>query len=169
MVDVGDAVDQPDDLPLERLRLLLAGMREDAVAHLVREVERARDPQGLLVVAEAPAEALPERVVERIFACVPEGRVPRVVPEADRFDEILVQCQSTRDDARDRGRLERVGHPRPVVVPRRVDEDLGLPLQPAKGLRVHDPVAVALERRPNGALDLGYGAAACLERAHRER
>ena len=169
VVDVRDAVDEPDDLPLERLRLLLAGVREDPVAHLVREVERACDPERLLVVPEAAAEALPERVVERVLARVPEGRVPGVVPEADRLDEILVQRQGARDDARDRGRLERVGHARAVVVAGGVDEDLRLPLQPAEGLRVHDPVAVALERRPDGALVLGYGAAARLERAHRER
>ena len=48
VVDVGDAVDDADDLPLERLRLLRAGVREDAVADLVGEVE----PQG-----DAPATA----------------------------------------------------------------------------------------------------------------
>ena len=36
VVDVGDAVDEADDLALERRRLSLAGVREDAVADLVR-------------------------------------------------------------------------------------------------------------------------------------
>ena len=36
------------------------------------------------------------------------------------------------DDAGDPGRLERVGHPRAVVVAGGVDEDLGLPLQATK-------------------------------------
>ena len=44
VVDVRDAIDDAHDLALERLRLLLARVREDAVADLVREVERARDP-----------------------------------------------------------------------------------------------------------------------------
>ena len=39
VVDVGDAVDDADDLALERLRLLRARVREDAVADLVREVQ----------------------------------------------------------------------------------------------------------------------------------
>ena len=38
VVDVGDAVDDADDLPLERLGPTLAGVREDPVAHLVCEV-----------------------------------------------------------------------------------------------------------------------------------
>ena len=43
VVDVRDAVDDAHDLALERLRLLRARVREDAVADLVREVEpRAR-------------------------------------------------------------------------------------------------------------------------------
>ena len=163
VVDVRDAVDEADDLPLERLRLALARVREDPVAHLVREVERARDPERLLVVAEPPAEALAERGVERILARVTERRVTRVVPEPDRLDEILVQPQRPRDDARDRRRLERVRHARPVVVALRVDEDLRLPLQPAERLRVDDAVAVALERRPHAALLFRQLATAGLE------
>ena len=169
VVDVRDAVDEPDDLPLERRRLLLAGVREDPVADLVREVQRARDPERLLVVPEAPPEALAQRVVERVLARVPERRVAHVVPEPDCFHEILVQAQSPRDDARDRGRLERVRHPRAVVVALGVDEDLRLPLQPPERLRVHDAVAVALERRPHGALVLRKRPPARLERADGER
>src|SRR5262249_5844549 len=60
VVDVGDPVDDADDLPLERLRLGRPGMGEDARTDLVREVEPARDPIRLLVVAEAASEALAE-------------------------------------------------------------------------------------------------------------
>jgi hypothetical protein len=71
--------------------------------------------------------------------------VAHVVAEPDRLGEILVQAQRPRDDPRDRRRLERVGHPRAVVVPLRVDEDLRLPLEAAEGLGVDDAIAVALE------------------------
>ena len=50
------------------------------------------------------------------------------------------------------GRLEGVRDSRPVVVAGRVDEDLRLALQASERLRVHDPVPVALERRPDPAL-----------------
>ena len=131
VVDVRDAIDDAHDLALERLRLLRARVREDAVADLVREVEPSRDPQRLLVVAEPPPERRVERVVERLLARVPERRVAGVVAETDRLDEILVEAERPRDDARDRGRLERVRHPGAVVVAVRVDEDLRLALQPA--------------------------------------
>ena len=169
VVDVGDAVDDAHDLPLERLRLLRARVGEDPVADLVGEVEPAGDPPRLLVVAEAAPERGAERVVERLLARVAERRVARVVPEADRLDEVLVEPQRARDDARDRGRLERVGHPGAVVVALGVDEDLRLPLQPPERLRVHEAVAVALERRPDAARLLGLGPAAGLERADGER
>ena len=82
---------------------------------------------------EVAAEALAERLVERLLAGMAERCVAGVVTEPDRLDEILVQPERARDDARDRGRLERVGHPRPVVVTLRVDEDLCLPLQRRNG------------------------------------
>ena len=131
VVDVGDPVDDADDLALERLRLLLAPVGEDAVAHLVGEVQPLGDPERLLVVAEMAAMVRGELRVERRLARVPERRVARVVPEPDRLDEILVQAQGARHDPGDPGRLEGVRHPRAVVVAGRVDEDLRLALSAA--------------------------------------
>ena len=91
VVDVGDAVDDAHDLPLERLRLLVARVREDAVADLVREVEPASDDERVLVVPEVPPGVLVQRSVERLLAGMPERRVPHVVAEADRLHEVLVQ------------------------------------------------------------------------------
>ena len=169
MVDVRDPVDDPDDLALVRCRLLRARVREDPVADLRGQVESLRDPERLLVVPEARAEPVAERLVERLLARVPERRVARVVAEPDRLDEILVEPERTRDDPRDRRRLQRVRHASPVVITLRVDEDLGLPLQPAKRLRVDDPVAVALERRSHAARLLGPEATLRLVRADGER
>ena len=169
VVDVRDPVDEPHDLPLECLGLALARVREDPVADLVREVERARDPQRLLVVTKAPTESLLHGVVERILPGVPERCVAHVVPEPDRLGQILVQPQRTRHDAGDRRRLERVGHARAVVIALGVDEDLRLPLQPPERLRVDDAIAIALELRPDAAWLLRKLAPARLERAHRKR
>ncbi len=160
VVDVRDAVDDANDLALERLRLLRARVREDAVAHLMGEVEPPRDAQRLLVVAEPPAERCVESVVERLLARVAERRVAGVVTKADRLDEILVEAERPRDDARDGRRLERVRHPGAVVIAFRIDEDLRLPLQPAERLRVHEAVAVALKRGADGARFLRH------QRAH---
>ena len=48
---------------------------------------------------EATAEVTAELVVERVLARMAEGRVPEVVAEADRLDEILVQPERTGDAA----------------------------------------------------------------------
>src|SRR5204862_97880 len=72
VVDVRDPVDQPDDRALESLRLSVTRMREDPVPHLAGEVQLLGDPQRLLVVAEAQAEAPPERLVERLLPGVAE-------------------------------------------------------------------------------------------------
>ena len=169
MVDVRDPVDDPDDLALACGRLLRSGVREDPIADLRGQVEPLRDSKRLLVVPEARAEPLAERLVERLLARMPERRVPRVVAEPDRLDEVLVEPQRTRDDPRDRRRLQRVRHAGPVVVAFRVDEDLCLPLQPAERLGVDDPVAVALERRSHAARLLGAKATLRLVRADGER
>ena len=93
VVEVRDAVDHPHDPPLLRRGLRRAGgMVCDAVAHLLGEVEARAvalqvldHAQRVLVVAEAPAEALAQAGVEHLLADVPERRVPEVVAEADRL------------------------------------------------------------------------------------
>ena len=151
VVDVGDPVDEPHDPALERRRLArAAGVAQDAVAHRRGQVEpldHVDDAQRVLVVAEAAAEARAPGAVEHVLADVPERRVAEVVPEPDRLRQVLVEPQRARDRARDLRRLERVGEPRAVVVALRRDEHLRLVLEPAERLAVHDPVAVALERR----------------------
>ena len=110
VVDVGDAVHDAHDPPLQRPRLgRAAGVARDAVADLLGEVqpgavalEALDDAQRVLVVAKAPAEALAQAAVEDLLADVPERRVPEVVAQADRLDEVLVEAQRARDGARDR-------------------------------------------------------------------
>jgi hypothetical protein len=162
VVDVGDPVGQADDLPLQRRGRARSAVVEDAVADRLVQVqpralalEDLDDPQRMLVVAEARPEALPQACVEHVLPDVPEGRVAEVVAERDRLRQVLVEVQPAGDVARDDGRLERVGQARAVVVALGGDEDLGLVLEPSERLRVDDPVAVALERRPQGALLLG--------------
>ena len=112
-----------------------------------------------MVVAEARAEAFPQAGVEHRLAHVAEGRVPQVVPQGDRLGQVLVELERPRHRPGDPGRLERVREPGAVVVALGRDEDLGLVLEPAERLRVHDPVAVALERRAERRVLLRDGAA----------
>ena len=55
--------------------------------------------------------------------------------------------------------LERVREPRAVVVALGRDEHLRLVLEPPERLGVHDPVAVALERRAQRAVVLRHARA----------
>ena len=176
VVDVREAVDEPDDPALERLRLLVTGVLEDAVAHLPREVEAAAvalepldDTQRVLVVAKAAQAALAQQLVECLLPGVAERRMADVVPDRDRLGEVLVQTQRPRDPARDPGRLERVREPGAEMVALGIDEHLSLVSQASEGLRVDDPVAVALKRRPQAAFLLRSLAPARLVRAHGER
>src|SRR5258707_14826149 len=113
----------------------------------------------MLVMTEAAAEALAQAVVEDCLADVPEGRVPEVVAKADRLGQVLVEPEGPGDGARDLGHLERVGEAGAEVVALRRDEDLRLVLESPEGLGVHDPVAVALQRRAKPTVLLGPGAA----------
>ena len=122
----------------------------DAVAHFPREVqplaivlEHVDDAQALLVVVEPAGNEL----VEHALARMPERRVPEIVAERDRLGQLLVQLQHLGDRSRDLRDLERVRQPRAVVIAGRREEHLRLVLEPAKRLRVHDAIAIALKRR----------------------
>src|SRR5215208_1534177 len=101
----------------------------------------------MLVVAETAPPALAQAGVEDALARVAERRMPEVVPEPDRLGQVLVEAERARHAARDAARLERVCQPRAVMVALGRDEDLRLVLEAPERLRVHDPVAVALEWR----------------------
>ena len=98
----------------------------------------------------------------------PNGGWPRSCPSPIASVRSSLSAQRARDGARDLRDLERVRQPRAVVVAGRQHEHLRLVLEPAERLAVHDPVAVALKRRPQpavGLVELAYGRV----RARRER
>ena len=104
MVDVGNPVDQPDDLPFERCRLTLAGVVQDAVLHFLGQVETAPvaledldDAERLLVVAKTAAEAFLEDAVKRLLPRVPERRMAEIVAKSDRLGQVLVEAESACD------------------------------------------------------------------------
>src|SRR5690606_37633365 len=101
------------------------------------------DPQSMLVVVESAARR--QRTVERLLARMAEGRVADVVRQAERFGQVLVETQSSREYAADLCHLEAVRQPHAKMIAIGRDEDLGLAGQAAEGDRMDDPVAVALE------------------------
>ena len=90
VVDVGDAVGEADDLPLQGGRQRVAGVMADAVAHLPGEVEppavvlhHLDHPGALLVVREDPGAQAPRRTSRMTFSPAwPKGVCPRSWPSA---------------------------------------------------------------------------------------
>ncbi len=114
--------------------------------------------QALRVVPETAVAC--HQPVERLLAEMAEGRMAEIVRQRDRLGEVLVQAERAGQRPRDAGDLDGMGHPRPVMVARAVEEDLRLVLEPAEGAAVDDPVAVALEVEAEPVLVLRMDAAA---------
>ena len=122
----------------------------------------------MLVVQEVGSESVPQAPVESFLADVAERGMTEVVAQPDGLYQVLVQPQGAGDGARDLRDLPGVGQPGPVVVARGRAEYLRLVLEAPERLGVDDPVAVALERRPQPAVRL-RALAACRVGAGGER
>src|SRR5260370_37302994 len=94
-----------------------------------------------------------------------EGGMAEIVGQCHRLRQILVQGQDSGDGAGDLSNLDAMGEACAVMVPLVIDENLGLMLQPAKGGRMKDPVAIALKSRAHRAPPLGLEGGAAVPRA----
>ena len=187
---VGDFVGEVDELGLERralvqsilgkfrkaFRIVVAGVFDDAFADFEGQVQAAKgsvanlkvfdDAQRVEIVIEEES-MLPHDRVQGLLACVPERRMPDVVDQSQRLDQINVQVQGARKSARNLRNLKRVGQPVAKVIGVAAGENLGLGFEAAEGTRVDNPVTVALEVVAVGMLRLGVAATARLLYAHR--
>jgi hypothetical protein len=84
-------------------------------------------------------------LTQRIFACVTEGRMAKVMSEAERFGQILIESENTRDGPADLRHFDAVRQPHSEMVPIGRNEDLSLVAKPSEGDGMDDPVAVALK------------------------
>ena len=109
----------------------------------VAALELGDDPERVAVVVEAAVAG--HAGVERVLAGMPERGMAEIVAERDRFGEVVVESERASESARDLGHLDGVGEAGAEMITLVIDEDLRLVGQAAKGGRVHDPVAVALE------------------------
>ena len=141
------------DQPLERLPAQV-----EPVEFGIAPLEPRHHAQRLRVVVEAAPGA--HALVESVLAGMAERRVAEIMDQRHRLGEILVAAQRTRQGTRDLRHLDRVGKPRAIVVALIGDEHLRLVFQAAKGRRMDDAVAVALERRTGRAFRLVVKAAA---------
>src|SRR3990172_8746313 len=80
----------------------------------VAVLELCDDPQGLLVVVEpAPPSHQP---AQGCLTSVSKGRVPQIVSQADRLNQIFVGSEGAGNRAPDLGDLKRVCQPCPIVI-----------------------------------------------------
>ena len=121
--------------------------------------------QRLRVVIEAARPR--ERGLERILASMAEGRMANIVRQAERLGQILVDAERPRNRAADLRHFKAVRQPDAEMIAIGREKYLRLVAQPAKGDRVDDPIAIALEgiaRPPGRATRFGMQPAAALRR-----
>ena len=119
----------------------------------------ARYKRASWAVGVVLALAIPIWVVVSSMLAPPDGTegpgsggaergLPQIVPQRDRFDEILVQPERPADGAGQLGHLEGVSQPvSAMVFVGRQDTHDCLLSKPTKCSTVDDPVAVSLELR----------------------
>ena len=91
--------------------------------------------------------ALNERS-QRILARMSERGVTHIMGQANRLGQVLVEPQRPRHGPAHLRDVNRVSHSGDEVVAVRVEEHLGLVLQPSKCLAVSDSIPISLEDRP---------------------
>src|SRR3954452_2659859 len=129
-------------------------MFDDAFADTEREIESRKGDIALLedsdnaqrvqVVIEAQAMRL-HGFVECALTRVAERWMADIVHQRKRLGEITIQAQRGGDRAGKLGHFDGVGKAAPVVVRVAMRKYLRLPGKPAKGPRMNDAGAVALE------------------------
>ena len=146
-------------------------MLEEAVENFLRQIQslivrrpifqQRDDPERLQIVFERFLKRLHTRC-HRLFSGMTEGCVTEVVRQRDRFRQIFIESECSRDVAADLRDFQRVRNARSVVIAVPADEHLRLVLQPPKRLRVQDAVSIALERKPRRVFRLGMYSAESL-------
>ena len=127
----------------------------------IRRLDPRHQPKRMAIVVE-PA-SISQRRRQCILSGMPEWRVAKVVGQAQRLGQILVEPQRARHRSPNLRDFDRMGQPNTEMVAVGGDEHLGFVAQAAEGDRVDDPVPIALEgvARTARAVDaLGEGPAA---------
>ena len=157
VVHIGDDIGNSDDLPFQgfgqglRDRLVQGnrslGMPTDAVEYFDAEIESGAvffqlfdNPQALGDMAKSSGN----QSGENLFSGVPKRRVPEIVAESDRFDEVLVERQSPGDGTGDLRNFQRMGQAGPVVIPFRRQKDLGFIFEAPKRFAMQDTITINL-------------------------
>ena len=157
-IELGEGIARSGPVAFESL---LAAVTEDAIQGLQRKIaprNGAQQAHAMNIVVEEPARAGVIQIGKQVFAAVPEGRMPQIVPEGNRLDQGGVQTQRAAQLACVLGnQLQVEGTARQVVVAVE-GEDLGLVHAAVVEGIVQDTVHVPGEVGPDqGILGIACG------------
>jgi len=106
--------------------------------------------------------------VESFFSGMPERRMPDVVDESQRFNQVDVEPELSSNGPRDLGHFQRMSEAIAKMIGMPKCEDLRFIFEPAESTCMDDAVPVALEIIAIGMRRLGEAAPAGLFHAYRE-
>ena len=148
VIQIGDPVRLPDAFRFRGFGPQGAGVAQNPAADLRRQVQAAavvfetvHHPEALLIMAEA----LRQKIVQGSLPDMPVGGMAKIMPQGDGLRQILVEPERPGDGSGHLSHLQGMGQPRPVMIPLGGEKNLGLELQPAKGLAVNNPIPVPLK------------------------
>ena len=102
VIDVCDAVGNPDNAPLQRLCRCSAGVAENAISHFICKVQtlsvvfqKIHNPDTLLKMPKS----IGHNAVERPFAGMAERGMTEIMTKRDGFGKILIEAQGTGNGA----------------------------------------------------------------------
>src|SRR5580692_4947560 len=129
-------------------------MLDDAFADCQRQVESAKrritqfevfnDAQSMQVVIEAQAVTT-QRIVQSAFTRMPKGRMANVMHQRQGFGEIFVEPQRRGNRACNLRDFHRVRQAAAKMIGVAMRKDLCLARETAKGTRMNNASAIALE------------------------
>ena len=112
------------------------------------------DAESMEVVVEAAA-VTPQTAVKCALPGMAKRWMPDIVDKRKRLRKIFLEAKFGGSRASDLRNLHGVGQAAAKVVRRPAGKHLGLARQPAESARLHNPLAVALKRRPGRTLGRG--------------
>ena len=147
MVDIGDLITAAYHHALQCCGPGVTGMAENAVAHLVGQVQtpsvlfqHIHHTKALLIVAEGLSHA----ARQRILTGMTEGRMAQIVAHTNGLRQIFIESQCPCNGAGNAGNLQGVGHAGAVVIALRLQKNLRLVHQTAEGFAVDNAVNIPL-------------------------
>jgi hypothetical protein len=95
-----------------------------------------------------------------------KGRVPKVMCQADGFNQVFIASQGARQCPSNLRYFDGMRQPGSEIIALKIDEDLCFVFQAAEGSGVDDSIPIALEGRPVFGLMVKVSAALAVPAAH---